>query len=105
MYVHEVLVNFLFKLDQEKVWLDELTVPPCMQQNKQTNKKQNLIISLPTYNAFNVYCRELATVSLTGDRAQGAQCLFCLHATGTTHIFHLSHKIEVWSNFTGFYIH
>ena len=26
------------------------------------------------YNAFNVYCRELApgTVSLTGDRAQGA---------------------------------
>ena len=26
-YVHEVLVNCLFKLAQEKVWLDELTVP------------------------------------------------------------------------------
>ena len=27
-YVHEVLVNHLFKLAQEKVWLGELTVPP-----------------------------------------------------------------------------
>ena len=26
-YVHKVLVNCLFKLAQEKVWLDELTVP------------------------------------------------------------------------------
>ena len=26
-YVHEVLVNCLFKLAQEKVWLGELTVP------------------------------------------------------------------------------
>ena len=26
-YVHEVLVNCLFKLAQEKVWLSELTVP------------------------------------------------------------------------------
>ena len=26
-YVHEVLVNCLFKLVQEKVWLGELTVP------------------------------------------------------------------------------
>ena len=27
-YVHEALVNCLFKLAQEKVWLGELTVPP-----------------------------------------------------------------------------
>ena len=27
-YVHEVLVNCLFKLAQEKVWLGELIVPP-----------------------------------------------------------------------------
>ena len=27
-YVHEVLVNRLFKLAQEKIWLGELTVPP-----------------------------------------------------------------------------
>ena len=27
-YVHGVLVNCLFKLVQEKVWLGELTVPP-----------------------------------------------------------------------------
>ena len=27
-YVHEVLINCLFKLAQEKVWLCELTVPP-----------------------------------------------------------------------------
>ena len=27
-YVHEVLVNCLFKLAQEKVWFGELTVPP-----------------------------------------------------------------------------
>ena len=28
MHVHEVLVNCLFKLAQEKVWLGELTIPP-----------------------------------------------------------------------------
>ena len=27
-YVHKVLVNCMFKLAQEKVWLSELTVPP-----------------------------------------------------------------------------
>ena len=27
-YVHGVLVNRLFKLAQEKVWLGELTIPP-----------------------------------------------------------------------------
>ena len=27
-YVHEVLVNRLFKLAEEKVWVGELTVPP-----------------------------------------------------------------------------
>ena len=27
-YLHEVLVNCLLKLAQEKVWLGELTVPP-----------------------------------------------------------------------------
>ena len=27
-YVHKELVNCLFKLAQEKVWLSELTVPP-----------------------------------------------------------------------------
>ena len=27
-YVYEVLVNCLFELAQEKVWLGELTVPP-----------------------------------------------------------------------------
>ena len=27
-YVHKVLVNCLFKLTQEKLWLGELTVPP-----------------------------------------------------------------------------
>ena len=26
-YVHKVLVNFMFKLAQEKVWFGELTVP------------------------------------------------------------------------------
>ena len=43
-YVHEVLVNCLLKLAQEKVWLGELTIPPwpqlltwdVKQQNKQT---------------------------------------------------------------------
>ena len=27
-YVHEVLVDHLFKLAKEKAWLGELTVPP-----------------------------------------------------------------------------
>ena len=43
-YVHEVLVNCLFKLAQEKVWLGELTFPPKLltwyvKQQKQTNKQ------------------------------------------------------------------
>ena len=45
-YVHEVLVNRLFKLAQEKVWLGELTIPPhhdhscCLgrKAKKQTNQ-------------------------------------------------------------------
>ena len=34
------------------------------------------------YNAFNVYCRELApgTVSLTGDRAQGDDSKHCANS-------------------------
>ena len=46
-YVHEVLVNCLFKLAQEKVWLGELTVPNMTiavdlgrKATKQTNKYQ-----------------------------------------------------------------
>ena len=44
-YVHKLLVNCLFKLAQEKVYLGELTTPMTIagdwdvkQQNKQTNK-------------------------------------------------------------------
>ena len=35
------------------------------------------------FNAFNVYCRELApgTVSLTGDRAQGDDSKHCAYST------------------------
>ena len=35
------------------------------------------------YNAFNVYCRELApgTVTLTGDRAQGDDSKHCANST------------------------
>ena len=38
--MHEVLVNCLLKLAQEKVWLGEVTIAVdfgCKQQNKQTN--------------------------------------------------------------------
>ena len=40
-YVHEVLVNRLFKLAQEKVWLGELTVHPDLGRKPtiQTNKQ------------------------------------------------------------------
>ena len=36
-----------------------------------------------TYNAFNVYCRELApgTVSLAGDRAQGDDSKHCAYSS------------------------
>ena len=38
------------------------------------------------YNAFNVYCRELApgTVSLTGDRAQGDESKHCAYSIWKT---------------------
>ena len=38
--------------------------------------------SFATYNALNVYCRELApgTVSLTGDRAQGDDSKHCAYS-------------------------
>ena len=36
-----------------------------------------------SYNAFNVYCRELApgTIRLTGDRAQGDDSKHCAYST------------------------
>ena len=39
-------------------------------------------LHLTLYNAFNVYCRELApgTVSLTGDRAQGDDSKHCAYS-------------------------
>ena len=43
-YVHKVLVNCLFKLAQEKVWLGELTVPPAM--TTQTDKKKRFDLVL-----------------------------------------------------------
>ena len=43
-YMHEVLVNCLFKLAQEKVWLGELTVPPAM--TTQTNKQKRFDLVL-----------------------------------------------------------
>ena len=41
------------------------------------------LMNMPAYNAFNVYCRELApgTVSLTGDRAQGDDSKHCTYST------------------------
>ena len=40
-------------------------------------------IFIDNYNAFNVYCRELApgTVSKTGDRAQGDDSKHCAYST------------------------
>ena len=53
-YVHEVHVNCLFKLAQEKVWLGELTILSCPQllfwdvkhQNKQTKFGQRFLRNL-----------------------------------------------------------
>ena len=41
------------------------------------------------YNAFNVYCRELAprTVIITGDRAQGDGSKHCANSNGIYHIY------------------
>ena len=52
-YMHEVLVNHLLKLAQEKVWLGELTVPAMTiavdwdvkQQNKQTKNHSRRVVS------------------------------------------------------------
>ena len=54
------------------------------------NKHLNVTVLLSTlnvqYNAFNVYCRELApgTVSLTGDRAQGDDSKHWAYSSTTT---------------------
>ena len=42
--MHEVLVNCLFKLDQEKVWLGDLIVAVDLERKatKQTNKQTNI---------------------------------------------------------------
>ena len=52
-YVHKVLVNCLFKLAQEKVWIGELTVPPSTiavdlgrKATKQTNNTLLVIVTL-----------------------------------------------------------
>ena len=48
------------------------------------------------YNAFNVYCRELApgTVSLTGDRAQGDDSKHCANSNS----FHAMKFCMFWSS-------
>ena len=57
-----------------------LNMKQNVEQNKQLSKR---------YNAFNVYCRELApgTVSLTGYRAQGdddKHCAYCIKLFATS---------------------
>ena len=48
-----------------------------------------MCIRVLDYNAFNVYCRELApgTVSITGDRAQGDDSKHCAYSKVTGKIF------------------
>ena len=56
-YVHEALVNCLFKLAQVKVWLGELTLPPWPQlltwDVKQQNKSSNFPWSILNITGFN----------------------------------------------------
>ena len=49
-----------------------------------------LLLRLFLYNAFNVYCRELAlgTVSLTGDRTQGDDSKHCAYSS-LRHLMHI----------------
>ena len=54
--------------------------------------RQQKCAKLPSrYNAFNVYCHELApdTVSLTGDRAQGDDSKHCANSKGLTIIIEM----------------
>ena len=46
--MHEVLVNCLFKLAQEKVWLGELTVAVDLgrKATKQTNKQKRKVLEI-----------------------------------------------------------
>ena len=52
------------------------------------------------YNAFNVYCREVATgtVSLTGDRAQGDDSKHCAYSTDP----HFQRQMFIEFTFNGF---
>ena len=48
-YVHEVLVNRMFNLAQEKVWKCELTVPPWLGRKATKQTKQNDHVHEPVH--------------------------------------------------------
>ena len=54
-----------------------------LQTSREYLQFNTLTARLSLYNAFNVYCRELApsTVSLKGDRAQGDNSKHCAYST------------------------
>ena len=43
-YVHEVLVNCLIKLAQEKVWLGELTMTIAVYLGRKATKQTNILL-------------------------------------------------------------
>ena len=72
-YVHEVLVNHLFKLVKGKVWLGELTIAVDWDM-KQHNKQTNQIIYEPVHKILVLLCvqkfseqRFFAFISLCAD--------------------------------------
>ena len=50
--MHELLVNHLFKFDQEKVWLGELTVPQDIAVDWDVKRQTEQNISLCFLNVY-----------------------------------------------------
>ena len=62
--MHEVLVNCLFKLAQEKVWLGELTIAVDLGRKaiKQTKKNPNLV-NFVLLSLTGLYLQQIMQVS------------------------------------------
>ena len=77
-YVHKVLVNRLFKLAQEKVWIGELTIAVALdlkQLNKQTNKQKDIQIQNVIGNGSSMGCIHLHQQDIPEDMPHSLQSI------------------------------
>ena len=91
--MHKVLVNCLFKLAQEKVWLADKTIAVYWDVKQQTNLLTNLnggadqTAMMCKLVCSLAVCRQQSKFSDRGPNKTGLTSLYCLHCSTQTNYF------------------